>query len=106
VSEKIPASFIPYQKKITPYLDGTLSPSDRSEFEAFVATHPEFESLIKSRREEINLIKDLIPASSLNPEALKLLEGEIKDSVFNLLKEEPKSLWQSVELKIEDWLNR
>ncbi len=106
MSEQIPASFIPYQKKITPYLDGTLNASDRSEFEAFVATHPEFESLIKKRREEINLIQDLIPSASMSPQSLKALEGEIKDSVFNLLKEEPKSLWQSVEMRIEDWLNR
>ena len=102
----LPASFIPFQKKITPYLDGTLSPSDRSEFEAFVSTHPEFEVHIQKRREEINLIQELIPSAKLNPDSLRALEGEVKDSVFNLLKGEPKSLWQSIELKIEDLINR
>lgn len=102
----LPAAFIPYQKKITPYLDGTLSPADRSEFEAFVSTHPEFDVHIQKRREEINLIQGLIPAAKLAPDALKALEGEVKDSVFNLLKTEPRSVWHSLELKIEDLLNR
>ncbi len=106
MSEKIPASFVPYQKKITPYLDGTLSANDRSEFEAFVATHPEFETYIQKRREEINLIKGLIPTVTMGDESRVELENEIRLSVFNLLKPEARTLWQSVELKIEDWLNR
>lgn len=99
-------NFSSYQKKITPYLDGTLSPQERSEFEAFVSTHPEFEEHIQKRREEITLIQGLIPSARMSTESLKALEGEVKDSVFNLLRTEPKSLWQSVEMKIEDWLNR
>ncbi len=34
---------INYQKKIVSYIDGSLSPDERSEFEAFVRTNPEFE---------------------------------------------------------------
>lgn len=102
----IPANFVQYQKKITPYIDGTLSPQDRSEFEAFVSTHPEFEVHIQKRREELNLILGLIPSARISPSSLRGLENEVKESVFNLLKPEARTLWQSVELKIEDWLNR
>lgn len=106
MSTKLPTDFIPYQKKITPYLDGTLNPHDRNEFEAFVATHPEFQVLVQKRREEINLILEMIPSAKMTKTAAASLNEEIRESVFNLLRPEKRTLWQSVELKIEDWLNR
>lgn len=106
MSEKIPASFLPYQKKITPYLDGALTAQDRSEFEAFVATHPEFAIHIRQKQEEINLVKSMIPSVVLGHEALDALDNEVRQSVFNLLKEEPRNVWETINLKIEDWLNR
>ena len=46
--EKSVVIYSTYQKKITAYLDGTLSLNERSEFEAFVAVHPEFKSQIET----------------------------------------------------------
>ncbi len=106
MNDKIPANFLPYQKKITPYLDGTLSTQDRSEFEAFVSTHPEFEVYIRNKQDEINLVKSLIPSVFIEQDVLDSLDNEIRQSVFNLLKEEPKNAWENFSMKLEDWLTR
>lgn len=95
-----------YHKKIVPYLDGSLSADERSEFEAYVHTHPDFESEIEAKRQEVETLKASIPAVSLSKRALDSLDAEIKQSVFNLLKEEPKSFWDSVKIRLDDWLSR
>lgn len=95
-----------YTKKIIPYLDGSLSADERSEFEAFVLTHPEFEAQIKTKKDEIELIRKMIPKVSLSPAARESLEGELKTSVYNLLKEEPKTLMEGLKMKLEDLLLR
>jgi hypothetical protein len=95
-----------YQKKIVPYLDGSLSKDEASEFEAFVLTHPEFESQIKNKQQEIQLLKNLIPVAQLSKQTVETLENEMRASIFNLLKEEPKGLWDSLRIKWEDWIRR
>lgn len=95
-----------YHNKIMPYLDGTMSAEDRAEFEAFVLTHPEFEQEIKTKQEELALLKSLIPSIHLSKESHASLDLEIKQSVLNLLKPEPKNIWDSVKLKFEEWTNR
>jgi hypothetical protein len=99
-------SFQNYSKKIMPYLDGSLSSEEQSEFEAFVLTHPEFESQIKSKEEEVFLLKSLIPASALSYEANESLEDEMKESIFNLLKDEPRGFWGKVKDRWEEWTSR
>lgn len=96
----------PYQKKITAYIDGSLAADEVSEFEAYVATHPEFEAQIRAKEEELALLKSLIPSHMPQPETLDSLESEMKLAVFNLLKEEPKNFRDSLKLKFEDWLSR
>ena len=95
-----------FQKKIVPYLDGSLSKEETSEFEAFVLTHPEFESQIKSKQIEIDRLKSLIPAGTLSAEAQENLESEMRASVYNLLKEEPKGVFDVLRIKWEEWRNR
>ena len=95
-----------YQKKIIAYLDGSLSADDKSEFEAFVRTHPEFEAQIKVKENELSLLKSLIPATNLTRESLESIESEMKMSIFNLLKEEPKNLMDRVKNSWEEWINR
>lgn len=95
-----------YQKKIIPYLDGSLSASDRAEFEAFVHTHPEFESQIRTKEEELNIVRSLIPAPIMARDAIDSLENEIRESVLNLLREEPRNLWGRVKDAWEEWLSR
>jgi len=97
---------IAYEKKITAYLDGSLGAEETSEFEAFVLTHPEFEAKIKSKKDEISLLKNMIPAVSPTEDSLRSMESEIKASVFNLLKEEPKSMFENLRMKWEEWINR
>lgn len=95
-----------YQKKIVPYLDGSLSKDEASEFEAFILTHPEFETQVQNKQQEIQLLKNLIPAVQLSKESAETLENEMRASIFNLLKEEPKGLWDSFRIKWEEWINR
>jgi anti-sigma-K factor RskA len=97
---------IDFQKKITPYLDGSLSREDKSEFEAFVSTHPEFESQIQNRQNELSLLRSMLPAAQLTSEARESLESELKLSVFNLLKEEPRNMMDRVKSNFEEWFNR
>lgn len=99
-------SYLAYQKKIVAYIDGSLAPDERSEFEAFVRTHPEFEAQIKKKEDELMLLKAKIPATSLSPEGLSALENEMKQSIFNLLKEEPKNFWDRLKDSWEEWANR
>jgi anti-sigma-K factor RskA len=104
--EKDSLSYSLYQKKITSYLDGALSQEERSEFEAFVRTHPEFEALIKNKEDELALLRSLIPAVRLSQDASDSLENEMRTSVFNLLKEEPKNFREKMASAWEDWINR
>jgi anti-sigma factor RsiW len=104
--EKVSAVQSNYQKKITAYIDGALSPTERTEFEAYLAVHPEFKDQIKSKEDEVQLLKSLIPTVSLSHRTLESLDSEIKQSIFNLLKSEPKNFWENLKNRIEDWLNR
>lgn len=101
-----PVKFMNYQKKIMPYLDGTLSAEETSEFEAFVLTHPEFESQIKNKQNEIQLMRSLIPTAAIDKESMDSLDTEIRQSVYNLLKVEPKNFWESVKISVEEWISR
>ena len=105
--EKTPVNeFIAYQKKITAYLDGTMSEDDVVDFEAFVATHPEFEKQIKVKLDEFQLLKNLIPSVVPSKESVQSLENEMRASIFNLLKEEPTNLWDGVKNRWDDWISR
>lgn len=95
-----------YHRKIISYLDGSLTHDDLAEFEAYVSTHPDFEVEIKRKQDELNLMKDLIPAARLTRSSHEGMLVELKSSIFNLLKEEPKSFSEKVKLGFEDWLNR
>lgn len=95
-----------YQKKIISYLDGSLSAEEKSEFEAFVRTHPDFEAQIKVKENELSLLKTMIPGATLSSEALESIESEMKMSIFNLLKEEPKNLMERMRNSWEEWINR
>lgn len=95
-----------YKKKIISYLDGSLSAEDKSEFEAYVRTHPEFEAEINKKTEELSALQGKIPAATLSATGLESLESEMKQSIFNLLKEEPKNLMDRVKNSWEEWINR
>lgn len=102
----IEKSYQNFQKKIVPYLDGSLSKDEKAEFEAFVLTHPEFEAQINSKKNEIELLRNMIPNVTLSPEGQEQLENEMRASVFNLLKEEPQGLFDSLRIKWEEFVNR
>lgn len=95
-----------FQKKILGYLDGSLSPDEKSEFEAYVRTHPEFETQIQKKEEELTFLRGLIPAVALNKESAEALDNEMKLSIFNLLKEEPRNFTDKVKNAWEEWINR
>ena len=95
-----------YQKKMTGYIDGSLSPAETSEFEAFVMTHPDFEVEIKKKKQEIDLLKNMIPVAELSSEAQDALEEEMKSSIFNLLDEKAEGFFDSIRIKWEDKFNR
>lgn len=95
-----------FERKIVPYLDGSLSKEETSEFEAFVLTHPEFETEIKNKQNEIELLRSMIPAAAISEEAQEALDNEMRASIFNLLKEEPKTMLESMKMKWEEWVSR
>jgi anti-sigma factor RsiW len=95
-----------FQRKITSYLDGSLSVSEKNEFQAFVGAHPEFEKLVKQKEEELDLIRSLIPVVKLNEQSQESLEAEIKLSIQNLLKPEKTNLIEDLKNRFEDWFSR
>lgn len=99
-------SYAPFKKQIISYLDGSLSAEERSEFEAFVATHPEFEADIRSKEDEVNLIKSLIPMALMGRETEISLENEIRASIFNLLRKERSSFWDKMVDAWDDLISR
>ena len=62
--------------------------------------------VINKKQEEMNLLKELMPAPELSPASLEALSSELRQSIFNLLKEEPKNLVDKMKLSWEDWLSR
>lgn len=99
-------TYAPFKKQIISYLDGSLSPEERSEFEAFVATHPEFESDIRTKEDEVNLIKSMIPAAMMGKETEISLENEIRTSIFNLMRKERTGIWERISDSLEELLSR
>jgi hypothetical protein len=95
-----------YKKKMTAYIDGSLSPEEHSEFEAFLKTHPDIDAEMKSKRDELNIIKSFLPKVHLSHEVIESLESEMKESIFNLLKEEPKNFGERLKMSWEEWRNR
>lgn len=100
------SNFKSFERKIVPYLDGSLPMDEVSEFEAFVSTHPDFQEQIKNRQQEIQLIRQMIPVALISDESKESLESEMHTSIFNLIKEEPSGLFDSIRIKWEDWQNR
>jgi anti-sigma-K factor RskA len=92
-----------YEKKIVPYIDGTLSMDDRNEFEAFVATHPDFQEKLTVKQNEILDLKNMIPVIILSDDSRYTLEQEMKVSTFNLLKDRPKNVVEYVKNLFEEW---
>lgn len=92
-----------YEKKVTAYIDGSLNAEEISEFEAFILTHPEIELQIKNKKNEIQLLKNMIPAFTPSKDSLESMEAEMKASIFNLLKEEPKGFFDNLRIKWEEW---
>ena len=76
-----------FQKKILGYLDGSLSSEDKSEFEAYVRTHPEFETqiqLVNQLRAQYCVKKMLEPRGKLDlAEPVKLNQGEQRKAQIN-----------------------
>lgn len=95
-----------FQRKITSYLDGSLSADERNEFEAFVATHPDFEEQIKKKSSELAVIRGLVPSVKPTPEQIFSLEAEMKESINNLLGERPEGFFNKIKFSILDFLNR
>ncbi len=95
-----------YTKKIIPYLDGSLSAPERAEFEAYVHTHPEFETQIRTKEDELAIVRSLIPAPIMARDAVDSLENEIRESVLNLLREEPRNFMGRLKDAWEEWLSR
>ncbi len=98
-------SYTSFQKKIVPYLDGSLSKEETAEFEAFVLTHPDFENKIKEKRNELESIRAMIPAGIMTKSSQESMEEEMRASIFNLIKEEPRGLMDKIRIKWEDFLN-
>lgn len=101
--EKAPTSRRNYQQKITAFLDGSLSPEERAEFEAFVSVNPEFQIEVKAKEVELERLRTEIPRVQASRRTLESLDTEIKQSVFNLLKREPKNFWEDLKDRFEEW---
>jgi anti-sigma-K factor RskA len=95
-----------FHKKIVPYLDGSLSQEELSEFEAFVRTHPDFELEIKEKEEQLAVLRKLIPEAAISKDSTLSLEAEVKASVFNLLKQERQTFWGAMKDRFEEWASR
>lgn len=95
-----------YENKIGLYLDGVLSSEEKSEFEAFVAVHPEFKKKIDLKQIELERLREKIPTIVLSARSRETLETELKQSVFNLLQRERRSMWQKVQDFFEEKFNR
>ncbi len=106
IEKNMNAQYPEYQKKMTSYLDGSLNVNERNEFEAFVATHPDFEQQLKNKEAELAVIKGLIPSIRPETEQLLALEAEMKESINKLLGERPESFFQKIKFSITDFLNR
>lgn len=97
---------IPVKKQIIAYLDGSLSAEERSEFEAFIATHPEIEADIRAKEDEVNLVKSLIPTAHMGRETETSLENEVRTSIFNLLRRERSGIFDRIADTWEEILSR
>jgi anti-sigma-K factor RskA len=95
-----------YHKKIMGYLDGSLTAAEKSEFEAFTKTHPDFQKQVKQKEDELDLLRSRIPAVQLSEESRLSLEEEIKLSIQHLLKPEKTTLLEKVQGRFEDWFSR
>jgi len=86
----------PYQKKMTAYLDGTLSSAEKNEFEAYAAMNSDFSEVLNKKKEEFEFLKSIIPEAEMSEESMNSLKSEIKFSVDQLLSDEKPRMLERV----------
>jgi len=77
-----------FAKKIPAYFDGTLRDSERTEFEAYVGTHPDFAAHFRQKEADYQSLRLRIPNQGLSPEAQERLEVEAKEVIHNLFRDD------------------
>ncbi|MBY0517653.1 MAG: hypothetical protein K2P81_12125 [Bacteriovoracaceae bacterium] len=89
-----------FARKVPAYFDGTLRDSEKTEFEAYVGTHPEFAQYFRQKEAEQNTLKLRVPDALLEASETESLEGEIKEIIGNLFVEDDARLTK----KVSNWL--
>lgn len=90
-----------FSRKIPAYFDGTLRDSERTEFEAYVGTHSDFAAFFRQKEAEQNSLKARVPGLEGDAEALERLEGEVREVIHNLFRDEEATLGE----RLKSWLS-
>lgn len=93
-----------FSRKIASYFDGTLRDSEKTEFEAYVGTHSDFAQYFRQKEAEQNSLKLRIPNLALDAETAERLEGEAREAINNLFKDEDANLSQRLSAWIKEKL--
>ncbi len=93
-----------FSRKIASYFDGTLRDSEKTEFEAYVGTHSDFAQYFRQKESEQNSLKLRIPNLALDAETAERLEGEVREAINNLFKDEDANLSQRLSAWIKEKL--
>ncbi len=95
-----------FDKRVGAYLEGSLSLKERSEFEAFVALNPQFKKKIEEKEFELEKLRQKIPTIVMSKNSREVLDSEIKESVFNLLRQTERSNLQKLKDFFEEKFSR
>ncbi len=89
-----------FSRKIASYFDGTLRDSEKTEFEAYVGTHSDFAEFFRKKEAEQNSLKLRVPNFALDNDTAERLEGEVREAINNLFKNDDAKLSE----RLGSWL--
>lgn len=91
-----------FAKYIPAYLDGLMNEQDRLEFEERVASDKALAQLFRQRVSEQNSLIARVPQTELDPATLEALEGEVRETIENLFKDDDAPATKRLKSWLED----
>lgn len=81
---------------LSAYIDGTLSPTKKMEFETLLKNRADLQEEILRRRTQISRMLNYIPRVGLSKEARENIEQEVKSTIKQVIDQKNESLWERI----------
>lgn len=85
---------------LSAYIDGTLSPAKKEEFEKLLRSRADLQEQMLLRRSQVSKLTGLIPKVSLSKDVRENIEQEIKNTLSQVIEQKPVGIWERIRSKL------